>query len=174
MNETIKNLIERRSVRVYKPDQITDEELKTIVEAGLYAPSGMGRQPVYIVAVQDKETRDELERINGIFAGGRANTFYGAPTVIVVLYDPDMSPTAPYDGPLVMGNLMNAAHAIGVDSCWIHRAKETFESEDGKALLKKWGLKENLVGVGNCILGYRDCEYPEPKERRADRAIYIK
>lgn len=175
MKETINDLLERRCVRKFKADQISDEELNTIIEAGLYAPSGMGRQPVTIVAVQDKETRDALEKLNCKFGKpGMTTPFYGAPTVLVVLYNPDESPIAFYDGVLVMGNLMNAAHALDVDSCWIHRAKESFEDEEGKALLKKWGLPENLVGVGNCILGYRDCEYPKAAPRKEGRVVIVK
>ncbi|MBO7728817.1 MAG: nitroreductase [Oscillospiraceae bacterium] len=174
--ETIKDIIERRSIRKYKAEQIKDEELDMILQAGIFAPSGMGRKPVTIVAVQDKETRDELEKLNKKAVGmpDDAAPFYGAPTVLVVLYDPEVSPTAIYDGTLVMGNLMNAAHAIDVDSCWIHRAKETFEMPEGKELLKKWGLKESLVGIGNCILGYRDCEYPPQPERHDDMVVYVK
>ncbi|MCQ2529935.1 MAG: nitroreductase [Lachnospiraceae bacterium] len=174
--ETVKDLVERRSIRKYKPEQIKDEELDMILEAGVYAASGMNKQPVTIVAVQDKETRDLLEKLNKK-AGNmpeEAAPFYGAPTVLVVLYDPEASGTGIYDGGLTMGNLMNAAHALDVDSCWIHRAKETFEFPEGKELLKKWGLKETLVCVGNCILGYRDCPYPEKPAKRSDIVVYVK
>lgn len=174
--ETVKDIIERRSIRKYKPEQIKDEELDMILEAGVYAASGMNKQPVTIVAVQDKETRDLLEKLNKK-AGNmpeEAAPFYGAPTVLIVLYDPEISPIAIYDATLTMGNLMNAAHALDVDSCWIHRAKETFEFPEGKELLKKWGLKDTLVGVGNCILGYRDCPYPEKPAKRDDIVVYVK
>lgn len=174
--DTIKDLIERRSIRKYKAEQIKDEELDMILKAGVYAASGMNKQPVTIVAVQDKETRDLLEKLNKK-AGNmpeEAAPFYGAPTVLVVLYDPEISPIAIYDATLTMGNLLNAAHALDVDSCWIHRAKETFEFPEGKELLKKWGLKESLIGVGNCILGYRDCEYPAPTPKRDDIVVYVK
>ncbi|MCF0142256.1 MAG: nitroreductase [Parasporobacterium sp.] len=174
MNSTIKDLIERRSIRKYKPDQIKPEELQDILKAGVYAASGMNKQPVTIVAVQDPATVAELEKINAKVMGNEgAHPFYGAPTVLVVLYDEEVSPNGIYDGTLCMGNLMNAAHAIDVDSCWIHRAKETFELPEGKALLKKWGLKESLIGIGNCILGYRDCEYPAPVPKRDDIVLYI-
>ena len=174
--ETIKDIIERRSIRKYKAEQIKDEELDMILQAGIFAPRGMGRKPVTILAIQDKETRDELEKLNKKAVGmpDDAAPFYGAPTVLVVLYDPEVSSTAIYDGTLIMGNIMNAAHAIDVDSCWIHRAKETFEMPEGKELLKKWGLKESLVGIGNCILGYRDCEYPPQPERHDDMVVYVK
>ncbi len=167
MNETIKNLIDRRSVRAYSDKQITKEDLDVILEAGKYAPSGMNRQPTVMVVVQKEETLEILRRLNIAAKPGMSShdPFYGAPTVVVVLVDRRVH-TAVEDGSLVMGNLMNAAHSIGVASCWIHRAKETFETEEGKALLKKWGLDENYMGVGNCILGYIDGDYPAAKERK--------
>ena len=173
--ETIKDLIERRSIRKYKAEQIKDEELEQILKAGIYAASGMNKQPCKIVAVQDKETRDLLMALNRKVGNmpEDMDPFYGAPTVLVVLYDPEISPIAFYDAVLVMGNLMNAAHAIDVDSCWIHRAKETFEFPEGKELLRKWGLKDTLVGVGNCILGYREGDLPEAAERKPGRIIKV-
>ena len=140
-NETLETLKARRSCRDFKPEQIKDEELDAILEAGTYAPTGMGKQSPIMIAVQNKDDIAELERINAeIFGKPDSNPFYGAPTVIVVLADADR-PTAVYDGSLVMGNLLNAAASVGVDSCWIHRAKETFEREDGRTLLKKWGIE---------------------------------
>lgn len=153
-NETLETLKARRSCRDFKPEQIKDEELDAILEAGTYAPTGMGKQSPIMIAVQNKDDIAELERINAeIFGKPDSNPFYGAPTVIVVLADADR-PTAVYDGSLVMGNLLNAAASVGVDSCWIHRAKETFEREDGRTLLKKWGIEGNYIGIGNCVLGY--------------------
>ena len=172
MNESIKNMIERRSVRGYKPDMIPKEDLDLILEAGTYAATGMGMQSPVIVAVTDKATRDQLSKMNADVMGTDTDPFYGAPVVLVVLADKNR-PTHIYDGSLVMGNLMLAAHAVGVDSCWIHRAKEEFASPEGKALLKEWGLSENYVGIGHCILGYRDCEYPEAKERKADYIVRV-
>ena len=137
MNETLKNLEERRSIRKYKDEQIRDEQLNEILEAGTYAPTGMGAQSPVMVVIQDKETIRELSKMNADVMGTNSDPFYGAPTVIVVLADKNRL-TYVEDGSLVMGNLMNAAHAVGVDSCWIHRAKEVFESEKGKELLKKW------------------------------------
>lgn len=166
-NETLKTLTERRSVRAYKPEQVSEEALEQILKAGEYAPSGMGMQSAVMVVVQDEQTIRMLSRINASVMGSDGDPFYGAPTVIVVLADSKRG-TCVEDGSLVMGNLMNAAHAVGVDSCWIHRARETFASEEGKALLKEWGLSENYIGIGNCILGYRDCEYPEAKPRKDD------
>lgn len=154
MNETLKTLKQRRSCRKYLPDQVKQEQLDAILEAGTYAPTGMNRQAPVIVAVQDKEVRNQIAKMNAAVMGADADPFYGAPTVLVVLADPAV-PTYVYDGALVMGNLMNAAHAVGVDSCYIFRAKEVFATEAGKALLRQWGVPDHFVGIGNCILGYR-------------------
>ena len=164
-------LLKRRSVRKYKPDQITEEQLDAVLEAGLYAPTAKNNQTPVMVAVRDKETRDLLSRINAEIMDVDTDPFYGAPCVIVVLADPDM-PTWIDDGSLVLGNLMNAAHALGLGSCWINRARQTFDRPEGKALLEKWGLPERYRGVGNCILGYAD-EVPVPKERLAGRIIKV-
>ena len=153
MKETLRDLKERRSCRAYLPEQIREEALAAILEAGTYAPTGMGRQSPVIVAVQDPETRNALSRMNAAVMGRDGDPFYGAPTVVVVLADPEIG-TYLYDGVLVMGNLMNAAQAVGVDSCYIFRSKEVFETAEGKALLRKWGIPERYVGIGNCILGY--------------------
>lgn len=168
MHENLKN---RRSIRKYKPEQVSDAHLEAILEAGLYAPSGMNTQNTYMVAVRDKETRDQLSRMNAEVMGSTADPFYGAPCVVVVLVEPERY-TAVEDGSLVLGNLMQAAYDIGVGSCWIHRARQMFEGEEGKALLRKWGLREDLIGVGNCILGYPD-EDPAPKPRREGRIIKV-
>lgn len=167
MNEVLKCLTERRSVRAYKAEQIKDDELEAILEAGKFAPTGRGAQSPVMVVVQDKETIQRLSAMNAAVMGRETDPFYGAPTVIVVLADKTYN-TYLEDGSLVMGNLMNAAFSLGVDSCWIHRARESFETEEGKALLKKWGIGENYVGIGNCILGYRDGELPAPKPRKKD------
>ena len=172
MNETLKNLEERRSIRKYKDEQIRDEQLNEILEAGTYAPTGMGAQSPVMVVIQDKEAIRELSKMNADVMGTNSDPFYGAPTVIVVLADKNRL-TYVEDGSLVMGNLMNAAHAVGVDSCWIHRAKEVFESEKGKELLKKWNIEGNYVGIGNCILGYRDCQYPKAKPRKAGYIVRV-
>ena len=164
-------LLNRRSIRRYKEDQVPDELLDQVLTAGLYAPTGMNRQNIIMVAVRDKETRDQLSRMNAAVMGADRDPFYGAPCVIVVLGDPEIYPVVE-NGSLVLGNLMNGAYAVGLGSCWIHRAKQTFETEEGKALLRKWGLKENLVGIGNCILGYAD-ESPEAKPRLEGRIVKI-
>lgn len=172
MNETMKNLLERRSVRGYKKDLVPTEVLDEILEAGKYAPSGMGQQKTLMVVTQNPELVAKLSKMNADVMGTKNDPFYGAPTVVIVFADSEQG-TCVENGSLVMGNLMNAAHAVGVDSCWIHRAKEEFASPEGKALLKEWGLSENYVGIGHCILGYRDCEYPEAKERKADYIVRV-
>ena len=171
MNEVLKALKERRSVRKYKKEQITDEQLNQILEAGTYATTGMGAQSPIMVVVQGEETIKELSKMNAEVMGTKADPFYGAPTVVVVLADRGCRPTYVEDGSLVMGNLMIAAHSVGVDSCWIHRAKEVFESERGKELLMKWGVEGDYVGIGHCVLGYRDCEYPKAKARKENYII---
>ena len=160
-------LKERRSVRAYKDEQIKDEELNKILEAGEYAASGMGKQSPIMIVVQEKETIAQLSKMNAkVFGKEGIDPFYGAPTVVIVLADKNM-PTCGEDGSLVMGNLMNAAYGLGVGSCWIHRAKEEFESEEGKALLKKWGVEGDYIGVGHCILGYAKDE-PKPAAPRKE------
>ncbi len=166
-NETLKNLRERRSIRRYKKEQITEEQLNAILEAGTYAPTGMGAQSPLILVIQDAAVIAKLSRLNATVMGTDSDPFYGAPTLLVVLADRER-PTCVEDGSLVMGNLMNAAHAVGVDSCWIHRAREVFEGDEGRAMLRQWGIPDTYIGVGNCILGYRDCGYPEAKPRKAD------
>ncbi len=153
MNETLKTLTERRSCRSYKPDPIPQDVLDQILTAGTYAATGMGKQSPIIIAVTDKAVRDQLSRMNAAVMGMDGDPFYGAPVVVAVLADRSIG-TCLYDGSLVIGNLMNAAHALGVGSCWIHRAKEEFESEEGKALLASLGVKGDYVGIGHCILGY--------------------
>ena len=166
--------VNRRSVRKYLPRQVDLAVLNEILEAGKYAPSGMGTQAGVMIAVQDKATRDMLSAMNAAVMGtSDMDPFYGAPTVIIVLVDLDKAVTPESDGVLVMGNLLNAAYANGVDSCWINRAYEMFETDEGKALLSKWGLNGNYRGVGCCILGYHDGEYPVAKERRGDNVVKI-
>ena len=146
MNESIKNMIERRSVRGYKPDMIPKEYLDLILEAGTYAATGMGMQSPVIVAVTDKATREGLD---------------------------NLQPGDIYDGSLVMGNLMNAAASLGIGSCWIHRAKEVFASEEGKALLKKWGVEGDYEGIGHCVLGYPARDVPKAKPRKENYVYYV-
>lgn len=171
MNEAMNNLLTRRSIRRYKDTQVPDDLLDQVLEAGLYAPTGMNTQNIVMVAVRDQETRDLMSKLNAAVMGSDRDPFYGAPCVIVVLGYADGYPVVE-NGSLVLGNLMNAAHAVGLGSCWIHRAKQVFESPEGKALLRRWGLSEDLVGVGNCILGYAD-EDPAPKPRKEGRIVKI-
>lgn len=171
MNEAMNNLLTRRSVRKYSDKQVPDELLDQVLTAGLYAPTGMNTQNVIMVAVRDPETRDLLSRLNAAVMGREGDPFYGAPCVIVVLGNAEKYP-AVENGSLVMGNLMNAAHAAGLGSCWIHRARQVFESDDGKALLREWGLPDTLVGIGNCILGYAE-EEPDPKPRLEGRIVKV-
>ena len=165
MNETLKTLIERRSCRSYKPDPIPAEILDQILEAGTYAATGMGRQSPIMIAVTDKKVRDQLSKMNAAVMGASNDPFYGAPVVIIVLADRSV-PTYLYDGSLVMGNLMNAAHALGIASCWIHRAKEEFNSDEGKAILKQLGIEGDYEGIGHCILGYAAQEIKSAAPRK--------
>ncbi len=172
MNESIKNMIERRSIRAYKPDMVKKEDIEEIVKAGTYAATGMNRQSPVIIAVTDQETRDKLSAMNAAIMGTDTDPFYGAPVVLIVLAD-KTRPTYRYDGSLVMGNMMNAAHSLGLGSCWIHRAKEEFESEEGKELLKKWGVEGDYEGIGHCVIGYVEGDYPETKPRKEDYVYYV-
>lgn len=173
MNSTLLDLKTRRSIRKFKPEQIKDEELDLILESGTYAPTGMNAQSPVMVVLQDKETISKLSKMNAAIMGTDSDPFYGAPTVVVVLADKSRR-TYREDGSLVMGNLMNAAHALGIGSCWIHRAKEEFETEEGKALLKKWGVPDGYEGIGHCILGYPDGPMPEAKPRKENYIIKVK
>lgn len=172
MNETIKNLIERRSCRKYSTTQIKEEELNSVLKAGEYAPTGMGRQSPIILVLQNKEKIEKISKLNAKIMGTDKDPFYGAPTVLIVLADKNIG-TYKEDGSLVLGNLMNAAYSLGLGSCWIHRAKEEFETEEGKELLKEWNIPENYVGIGHCILGYPE-EKSEAKPRKEDYIRFIK
>ena len=172
MNEAMKNLLERRSVRGYKKDLVPADVLDEILEAGKYAPSGMGQQKTFMVVTQDPELVAKLSRMNADVMGAKSDPFYGAPTVVIVFADSEQG-TCVENGSLVMGNLMNAAHAVGVDSCWIHRARELFDSEEGKALKAEWGVPESYIGIGHCVLGYRSGEYPEAKARKDGFVIRV-
>lgn len=172
-NETALEVLKtRRAIRSYESCIPEKELIDKVLEAGTYAPTGMGMQSPVIVAVTNPEVRDRLSKMNAEIMGRDTDPFYGAPVVLVVLADKDI-PTYLYDGSLVMGNLMNAAHAVGLGSCWIHRAKEVFETEEGKAMLKEWGIEGNYEGIGNCILGYPVGGQPEPKARKADYIRYV-
>jgi len=167
--EVLKN---RRSIRKYTSEMPPAELIDKVIEAGTYAPTGMGHQSPIIVAVTDKATRDKLSQLNAQVMGRTGDPFYGAPIVLVVLADKQY-PTYLYDGTLVMGNLLNAAYACGLGSCWIHRAKEVFDSAEGKALLKQWGITGDYEGIGHCILGYADGEQPQAKPRKENYVVRI-
>ena len=168
--EAIENLLTRRSIRQFKAEPLPKELIAKIIEAGTYAPTGMNWQSPVILAVTDPALRDRISAWNAKIIGTDTDPFYGSPVILIVLADKS-KPTYIYDGSLVMGNLMNAAHAYGVASCWIHRAKEEFESEEGKALLKKLGIEGDYEGIGHCILGYADCD-PQPARPRKDNYVY--
>ena len=165
-------LVTRRSVRVYRDDPIDDEVLAHVIEAGVYAPTGLNRQSPIIVAVTNRELRDHLSRMNAQIMGVDSDPFYGAPVVLVVLADRSV-PTYVYDGSLVMGNLMNAAHEQGLGSCWIHRAKEEFDSPEGRQILADLGIEGDYEGIGHCILGYPEGLEPDPKPRKENYVYYV-
>lgn len=167
MNEAMNNLMTRRSVRKYKPDMIPEDVLHRIVEAGTYAPNGFGKQSAIILVVTNQEIRDKLSKMNAEILGWQQDPFYGAPVVLVVLADRSVE-TYVEDGSLVLGNLMNAAHAEGIGSCWIHRARQEFESDEGKELLKSLGIEGDYVGIGHCILGYAAEDDPAPAPRKSN------
>lgn len=162
----INELIERRSCKKFKEDMIPDDIIDMVISAGLHAPSGMNKQSSIILCIKDKECRDKLEALNSYFASGKydGKPFYNAPVVLVVLYDKSVG-TGIYDASLTMANMLNAASMLSLGSCWIHRAKEEFETEEGKALLESLGVKGDYEGVGHVILGYKDESYtPRDKE----------
>ena len=166
MADTLTTLNTRRSCRAYKPDHVEEDELNAIIEAGTYAATGMGKQSPIILVVKDQAVRDQLTKFNAAAMGMDIDPFYGAPELLVVLANKAI-PTYLYDGSLVMGNMMNAAADLGVASCWIHRAKEEFESEEGKAILKDLGIEGNYEGIGHLILGYAAKPENAPAPRKA-------
>ena len=175
-NETIETLKTRRSCRNFKPDMPPDDIINKIIEAGTYAATGMGRQSPIIIAVTNKEMRDKLSAVNRSFKSNWAedfDPFYGAPVVLIVLADKSI-PTHIYDGTLVMGNLLNAAKSVGLGSIWIHRAKETFETDFGKQLLEDLGIDGEYEGIGNCVLGYEAEPPKEAAPRKENYVYYVK
>ncbi len=173
VNAAYENLISRRSVRKYKPEQISEAELDAVLRAGTYAPTAMGKQSPLIVAVQDPGDIARLDSLNAQISGRPGHPFYGAPTVVIVFAEAH-NPNGVQDASLVMGNMLNAAHALGLGACWINRARETFELPEGRALLAKWGIEGDWRGVGNCILGYPDGPLPEAAPRREGYVKVIK
>ena len=175
MNEVIKAMKERRSIRKFKAEMPSKADLEQIVEAGLYAANGRGRQAVITIAVTDKELRDKLSAVNNEIMGGPEGNdpFYGAPAILIVLANKEM-PTAPYDGSLVMGNLMLAAHSLNLGSIWIHRAKEEFESDFGKKILSDLGIDGDYEGIGHCAIGYAAVPAPASAPRKGNYVYYVK
>lgn len=167
MADTLTTLKTRRSCRAYKPDHVEEDKLNAIIEAGTYAATGMGKQSPIILIIKDQAIRDQLMKLNAAAMGMDIDPFYGAPELLVVLANKAI-PTYLYDGSLVMGNMMNAAADLGVGSCWIHRAKEEFESEEGKAILKQLGIEGDYEGIGNLILGYAAKPAGNAAPRKAD------
>jgi nitroreductase len=165
----------RRSCRAFKPQLIEEEKLEKIIKAGTYAATGMGRQSPIIIAVTNKTLRDKLSKMNAKIMGkpDDFDPFYGAPELLIVLANKAM-PTYIYDGSLVMGNLMNAAEAVGVSSCWIHRAKEEFETEECKAILKQLGVEGDYEGIGHLVLGYAAAPLKPAAPRKDNYVYYIK
>lgn len=171
MNQALECLLTRRSTKKFTDQAVSDKLLDQVLQAGLYAPTGRNNQNVICVAVRDPKVRDQLSRMNGEILGADIDPFYGAPCVIVVFANCEGN-TWVEDGSLVMGNMLNAAHALGLGACWVHRARPMFESEEGKALIKEWGLPENMKGIGNCLLGYAAAP-PLDKPRKDGRIIKI-
>lgn len=173
MNTVIQAMLDRRSCRSYTAEQVREDDLQQILLAGTYAANGRGLQAAKIIVVQDKETIGQLRKMNAAIMGNlNMDPFYGAPTICVVVADTEVR-TWQEDGSLVIGNLMLAASTLGVGSCWIHRAQQEFDSLEGKALLKKWGVPEHYRGVGHCILGYPASDLPAAKPRKADYIIRV-
>lgn len=172
-NAVLQAIQTRRSVKAYLPNAVPQEKLDAILQAGLYAASGMNRQSAIVLCVTDPEVRNQLSRMNAAVMGAEGrDPFYGAPCVLVVLADRSV-PTGVYDGSLMLGNMMLAAHAEGLGSCWIHRAKEEFDSEEGKEILRKAGITGDYVGVGHLVVGYPKVGEPEAKPRRDGRVFRI-
>lgn len=174
MNEIIKAMEERRSVRKFKPNMPEKAAIEQIIEAGLFAANGKGKQAAVVVAVTDKKLRDKISEDNRKIGGWQEgfDPFYGAPVILIVLADKNW-PTAVYDGSLVMGNLMLAAHSLGLGSIWIHRAKEEFETDEYKQLLSDIGVEGEWIGIGHCAVGYAEGDIPAPAKRRENRVYWV-
>ena len=174
MNEVLKAIKERRSIRKYKSDMLPKEIIDQVIESGLYAASGKGQQSPIIISVTNKKLRDKLSRMNCEIGGWKEgfDPFFNAPVVLIVLAPKDWA-NKKYDGSLVIGNMMLAAHSLNIGSCWINRARQEFETEEGKEILKSLGIEGEYEGIGHCILGYVDGEYPSVPARKANRVYYV-
>ena len=175
MNEIIKAMKERRSIRKFKSDIVSKKDIDEIIDAGLYAANGMGKQAVITVAVTNKELRDKIAKDNCKIGGWDESfdPFYGAPVILIVLAEKDWRNRV-YDGSLVIGNMMLAAHSLRLGSIWIHRAKEEFETEGYKKLLKDIGVEGEWEGIGHCAIGYIDGDVPKPAPRKENRVYFVK
>lgn len=169
--EVLEVLKTRRSVKNYQNKSIDRIRIEKIVEAGLYAPSGKNSQDVKMLVVEDRELVQKIAKINASIMRVSSDPFYGAPVVIIVFADKTCH-THVEDGSLVMANLMIEAYALGIDSCWIHRAKESFSTPEGRKIARQYGIPDNYEGIGNCILGYCEGEYPQVSKRKENRIIY--
>ena len=174
-NEVLTAILERRSIRAFKPDMPPQDMIDAVIRAGLYAPSGQGKQSSIVVAVTEKSIRERLSQMNQEVVGREPtkDAFYGGPVVLIVLGDKSCRNYL-YDGSLTMGNMLLAAHALGLGGIWINRAREEFETEEGKALLKQWGIEGDYEGIGHCVIGYVDGEPPVAAPRRENRVYYVK
>lgn len=174
MNEIIKAIKERRSIRSFKQDMPAKKDIEQIIEAGLYAASGTGKQSAMVLAITNKQLRDKLSNINGAIMSksGDFDPFYGAPVILVVLANKEVS-THVYDGSLMIGNMMLAAHSLGLGSIWIHRAREEFEMPEYKQLLKELGVSGEWEGIGHCAIGYIKGEIPSPSLRKEGRVVWV-
>lgn len=174
MNEIIRAMEERRSIRKFKPEMPAKKELEQIIEAGLYAANGMGKQAAITVAITNKGIRDKISAANCKIGGWKDgfDPFYGAPVILVVLADKNWANRV-YDGSLVMGNMMLAAHSLGLGSIWIHRAKEEFDTEEWKKLLADIGVEGEWEGIGHCAVGYIDGEVPKAAKRKEGRVFWV-
>lgn len=172
MNESMKTILGRRSIRQFKPEHISAEEMDYITQAGVYAPSSQNNQDSLIVVVRDKAVRDRLSELNALISGGSGDPFYGAPDLAIVFGDSNF-PNWKQDGALSLGNMLNMAKAQGIGSCWVNRAMETFELAEGRAMARAWGIPDSFKGVGYCILGYPDCEDPKPAPRKPGRIVTV-
>jgi len=171
--EAIEVLMNRRAVRKFKSEQITDEQLQSILEVGTYAPTGRHRQTPWIIAVQNPEEREAVSKLNAKVMGADTDPYYGAPTIVIVVA-PEDGVFGNLNGAAVITNMVNAAYAVGVDSCWIHRPLEMFRTEEGKAMLKKWGITEDVIGIGSIALGYADMPVPAASPRKENYYRIIK
>ena len=171
-NDVLSLIQTRRSIRSFKPDMIPKDIIDKIITAGTYAATGKNMQSPIIIAVTNKDVRDRLSKLNAEIMGKNSDPFYGAPVVLIVLADKSCVNHV-YDGSLVMGNLMLAAHSLGIGSCWIHRAKEEFERPEGLEILKSLGIEGEYEGIGHCVLGYVDGDYPQTPARKSDWVYYI-